>query len=285
MAVRVSNTRVLIPADLTKLDGIEALADVTDAANVAAAGAVMDADFAGATLGRMTRTGVGTYAVVQDNLAAAVDPVVGDDVAAGYGVDSIWINTTAVPRRIFKCLNPAAGAAVWRQFNAQNNLAAAVAPTVAADVTLGYDVNSVWLDTTANVAYICLNPAVGAAVWQRLGAREQHENNQLAAASEDLRVIRALVPGRIVAVAAETRIAAAAGESMTFDVTVGGVSILTAPITIDVATPANTPVAGALIATPTFAAGDEIAVARVYVAGGGPTPMTTTSCGILLQYN
>lgn len=285
MAVRVSNTRVLVPADLTKLDGIEALADVTDAANVAAAGAVMDADFAGVTLGRMTRTGVGTYAVVQDNLAAAVDPVVGDDATAGYGVDSIWINTTAVPRRIFKCLNPAAGAAVWRQFNAQNNLAAAVAPTIAADVTLGYDVNSVWLDTTANVAYICLNPAAGAAVWRSLGAREQHENNQLAAASEDLRVIRALAPGRVVAVAAETRIAAAAGESMTFDVTVGGATILTAPITIDVATPTNTPVAGALVAAPTFAAGDEIAVARVYVAGGGPTPMTTTSCGILLQYN
>ena len=45
--------------DKTKLDGIEALSDVTDATNVAAAGAVMDGDFS--TNGLMTRTAAGTY--------------------------------------------------------------------------------------------------------------------------------------------------------------------------------------------------------------------------------
>lgn len=43
----------------SKLSGIEALADVTDATNVAAAGAVMDGDFSGN--GVMTRTAAGTY--------------------------------------------------------------------------------------------------------------------------------------------------------------------------------------------------------------------------------
>ena len=46
-------------AEQTKLSGIEALADVTDATNVAAAGAVMDGDFT--TNGLMTRTGAGAY--------------------------------------------------------------------------------------------------------------------------------------------------------------------------------------------------------------------------------
>lgn len=44
-----------------KLAGIEAAADVTDATNVAAAGAVMDGDFS--SNGLMTRTGAGTYSV------------------------------------------------------------------------------------------------------------------------------------------------------------------------------------------------------------------------------
>ena len=48
-------------ADKTKLDGIEASSDVTDATNVAAAGAVMDGDFS--SNGLMKRTGAGTYTV------------------------------------------------------------------------------------------------------------------------------------------------------------------------------------------------------------------------------
>lgn len=47
-------------ADISKLAGIEAAADVTDAANVAASGAVMDGDFS--SNGLMKRTGAGTYA-------------------------------------------------------------------------------------------------------------------------------------------------------------------------------------------------------------------------------
>ena len=52
-------------ADKTKLDAVEAGADVTDATNVAAAGAVMDGDFT--SNGIMTRTGAGTYSSITDN--------------------------------------------------------------------------------------------------------------------------------------------------------------------------------------------------------------------------
>ena len=44
-----------------KLDGIEELADVTDTANVTAAGSVMDSDFT--SNGLMKRTGEGSYTV------------------------------------------------------------------------------------------------------------------------------------------------------------------------------------------------------------------------------
>ena len=69
--------------EATKLSGIEASADVTDATNVAAAGAVMDGDFT--ANGIMTRTGAGTYSTIADgstnwNLAYSW----GDHSAAGY---------------------------------------------------------------------------------------------------------------------------------------------------------------------------------------------------------
>jgi hypothetical protein len=166
MAIRLSATRVLSALDTTKLDTIETAADVTDATNVAAAGAVMDADFAGAALGRMTRTGAGTYAVIQDNLGAAAAPTVAADTAAGYGVGSLWINTTAVPRTVYVCKNPAAGAAVWVQINAQSNMAAAAPPAVTDDATLGYDIGSIWVDIAADICYMCVDNAAGVAVWR-----------------------------------------------------------------------------------------------------------------------
>lgn len=64
-SVLQGTTASFTTADETKLDGIEAGADVTDATNVAAAGAIMDGDFS--TNGLMKRTGSGTYSVVTDN--------------------------------------------------------------------------------------------------------------------------------------------------------------------------------------------------------------------------
>lgn len=59
-AILDATTASFTTADETKLDGIEAGADVTDATNVAAAGAIMDGDFS--TNGSMHRTAAGTYA-------------------------------------------------------------------------------------------------------------------------------------------------------------------------------------------------------------------------------
>jgi len=52
---------IISSAERTKLSGIETSADVTDATNVAAAGAVMDSDFS--SNGLMKRTGAGSYTV------------------------------------------------------------------------------------------------------------------------------------------------------------------------------------------------------------------------------
>ena len=52
-------------AEKTKLSTIEDNADITDATNVAAAGAVMDGDFT--TNGLMKRSGAGAYTIISDN--------------------------------------------------------------------------------------------------------------------------------------------------------------------------------------------------------------------------
>lgn len=102
-----------ISTDGSKLDTIETNADVTDAANVAAAGAVMDSDFTGTNVGALRRTGVGTYAVLQDNLTAVVDPTTSADSASGYSVGSLWVNT--LTNQVFICADAGVGAAIWRQ--------------------------------------------------------------------------------------------------------------------------------------------------------------------------
>ncbi len=48
------------------------------------------------------------------------------------------------------------------------NPAATTAPGAGDDSGDGYGVGSVWLDTTADVAYVCLDDAVAAAVWKRV---------------------------------------------------------------------------------------------------------------------
>ena len=81
-----------IATDGTKLDGIEALADVTDATNVAAAGAVMDTDFS--TNGLMKRTGAGTYTIVTDN-SSEWDTAYGwgNHASAGYLTTDTYTGT------------------------------------------------------------------------------------------------------------------------------------------------------------------------------------------------
>jgi len=96
-------------ADSDKLDGVETGADVTDATNVAAAGAVMDSDFSGGD-GSMRKTGAGAYEVIKSNIGTTA-PTVNDDTGDGYAVESRWFNTTA--NKEYVCLDATLTAAVW----------------------------------------------------------------------------------------------------------------------------------------------------------------------------
>ena len=117
-----------------------------------------------------------------------------------------------------------------------------------------------------------------------IGPSSIHESWQHIAAADTLRYFRATSAGRIVIANVEDGTVAAAAESMTFDVQIGGVSCLTGLITLDNGDPIDTPVAGVIdIAANTFAAGDLVRVVRAYVPGGAPTPMADTVCTIEIQ--
>ncbi len=49
----------------------------------------------------------------KDNYAGAAAPDADNDAAEGYSVGSVWINTTASPHEVYRCVDATEGAAVW----------------------------------------------------------------------------------------------------------------------------------------------------------------------------
>lgn len=127
-----TTNHVFTALDDTKLAGIEALADVTDATNVAAAGAVMDSDITPGE-GILRKTGAGAYTAHKTNLAATTAPTVNSDTTAGYSVGSLWCDTTA--DNVYVCIDATTGAAVWNQLMTPAQVSKLTGIEAAADVT------------------------------------------------------------------------------------------------------------------------------------------------------
>ena len=142
-------------------------------------------------------------------------------------------------------------------------------------------------DSSGNVIDLSLGASLGD------DARDVHRNHQktaasYAAASDAAFVIRCLKAGTIEEFNCELAAwgdLAAAGESMSIELLIDGVTALTGPVVIDDTIALDTPVAGVIDPTAnTFAAGSKIEIVRTYVAGGGPTPMAATDATVALRY-
>jgi len=98
------------------------------------------------------------------NPTATLNPVPANDNTQGYGVGSIWVNTST--NDSFLAVDVTTGAAVWKSLsNASANLTAVAAPAAINDSTQGYSVSSIWVDNTNNDVYICLSAIAANAVW------------------------------------------------------------------------------------------------------------------------
>lgn len=89
-------------------------------------------------------------------------PTADDDTNEGYSTSSIWYDQST--GAIYKPSSVSAGAAVWVQQTATNNLTATAAPTVNDDTNDGYTTSSYWIVNTRSL-YECTDDTNGAAVW------------------------------------------------------------------------------------------------------------------------
>lgn len=143
--ITVPDQDIDLGANQTKLDNIETAADVTDATNVDAAGAVMETDYNANTI------------LKSDTDDTPTPLVVSEQTIVGRITSGVITGLTASEVKNLLSLTNVA--------NTKYNLAATGAPTVNDDDTQGYSAGSIWFDTNNDAGYICTNATTGAAVW------------------------------------------------------------------------------------------------------------------------
>lgn len=169
-----------LSVDGTKLDGVEALADVTDTANVTAAGALMDSEVTSLsgvkTLTVPDSTTITTFiATLTDDTTAAAARTTLDAARAmlsgagapgvstgdGYPLGTTYADTTADVGYIL--VDATGGANVWHSGSGATYLSGAGAPGVSTGD--GEVVGTTYIDTTADEAYFLCDATGGANVW------------------------------------------------------------------------------------------------------------------------
>ena len=99
-------------------------------------------------------------------------PTAGDDNADGYSSGSLWVDNFYDEAYI--CVSNTTGGASWKRITNPvaplNNLSASAAPTTGDDDVDGYSPGSLWVDTTNDGAYLCLDASSGVAVWTSVTA-------------------------------------------------------------------------------------------------------------------
>jgi hypothetical protein len=103
-----------------------------------------------------------------NNFAATATPEASMDVTEGYEVGSFWYDTTNDV--MYSCIDSTTDTAVWFPMAVQtalplNNYAATAAPNATDSSYNGYSVGSIWIDTTADNFYICLDDTPLSGVW------------------------------------------------------------------------------------------------------------------------
>jgi hypothetical protein len=159
-AVLDATTASFLVADETKLDGIEALADVTDTANVTAAGALMDSE---------VDADIKTLVLPANTTISTFGASLVDDADASAGRTTLGLGSIAVLNEISEGdLDAALTAKINNQ--AFNKFDATTAPDANDDSanTSGdgvFEVGSTWIDTVADKAYRCVDATATAAIW------------------------------------------------------------------------------------------------------------------------
>jgi len=147
---------VISSAERTKLSGIEASADVTDATNVTAAGAVMDGDFT--SNGFMKRTGAGSYTVDNSNYLTSLSVTGLSDINA-FDLDLSSVSSSDDSLASAKAIkayvdSSVSGAGSFSSFNIKDGVGTTVNVTDGKFVqfTQGTGITATWTDTNSGAS-------------------------------------------------------------------------------------------------------------------------------------
>lgn len=102
------------------------------------------------------------------------DPTTSNDNTQGYEIGSTWVNTAALPPRVWVAVGVSTGAAEWRrQTNLKHNIAS-VDPTPDDDSGDDYEIGSQWYNTLSHELFLCINATATAAKWRNVGEGGTH---------------------------------------------------------------------------------------------------------------
>lgn len=149
-------------SDKTKLDGIEAGADVTDSNNVAAAGAIMDGDFSGN--GVMVRTAAGTY--TSRTIMAGTGVTISDgDGVSGNPTVSVTTSPSNVQTSAYTLVLSDAGKTVRMNVASAHNL------TVPPNSSVAFPTDTVVNIEQYGAGQTTINPGSGVTIRNRNGLK------------------------------------------------------------------------------------------------------------------
>lgn len=112
--------------------------------------------------------GAAVWAKLQSVSSASL-PAITDDISAGYQIGHVWYYTGVSPAIPFVCGDNSSGAAVWVPLAVGRVGTGSSAPTTTDSSTLGYREGSVFVDTTADQAYVCVDATPATALWKAIG--------------------------------------------------------------------------------------------------------------------
>jgi hypothetical protein len=120
--------------------------------------------------GGLELTRAGLMAKMGHNFTASAAPAAGDDSVDGYYAGSIWVDATALTGGVYVCSDASVGAAVWKRIliTSQYLRTTGADPTANDDSGDGYQVGTLWINTTDDRAFVCADNTLTAAVWREL---------------------------------------------------------------------------------------------------------------------